>query len=343
MSIAHSHPETEERPGPSPEFSMVNDTPPTNAALRAKIQALIDAGESQTDIAKGARVNRSILSQWLDDKDPGNSSKWEANLAGWLARRGLETLSFIPTIETGVSKQIAIAARMVRDGRIMGKCIGRSGIGKSRGSAVVAGADPGGVIAFSVTQVTGKREALRVKLMEAMGIQGPTKRAAGGRSAAMDAELHKRLTGTDILILIDEAHRLTKSGQNYLMEIWNETHAPQLWLGTDELVERVDRDEQIGSRLEYTLYLTTEDPEGVIPPAALVKHLINSRLPEVNGDLAELLPLCVNLAISGNYRRVENRLISIEGLRKLPKNAGKSWTELFKLAGGFLPAGGGAA
>jgi len=311
---------------------------PCDEELRARLRAIRESGElSNAKICKGARVNESILSQYLNDAGnvyPGDVPKHEALLRAWLERREIESLAGIPTIATPVSEQIASAARMIRRCGIMGKGLGKAGIGKTRGATLLQSSDESSVM-VAVSRETGTREAIRSTLFKKFGIRGPRKRI-GNRARLMYSELTKRLRGSDVLLIFDQAHKLTSPAIDFLVELWNETHSPQLWLGTRDLLDKLERDEQWASRLAFTFELTVAVDKEVNEVRDLVQHQIRSRLPELNGEMSRLTNLCEKLALTGSFRRVEMRLTTMLYLSQSPRNKGKSWTDLFEMSGEFL-------
>ncbi len=310
---------------------------PHDEALRLRCLALLDGGRTISTMSRASGVSASILSQYLSAKGNlycGDTEKYERKLSGWLERLDLETLAGIPTIATPVAEKIAKAARMVRRCHIMGKGIGRAGIGKTRGAALLCEADESTMLILA-SREEGTREAVRARLFKLAGVRGPRKRTAN-RRRLMYSELVNRLRGTEILIVVDQAHKLTAPAIDLLVELWNATAAPQLWLGTSQLEENLERDEQWGSRLAFTFpieVIVDKERNDVRP---LVQHQIKARLPELNGELPRLTNLCEKLALTGSFRRVEMRLATMLYLHESARNKDTSWCELFEQSAAFL-------
>jgi DNA transposition AAA+ family ATPase len=314
---------------------------PCDPELRERLRTMRAAGEvTNAVLAKASRMNDSVVSQYLNDDGciyPGDIQRAERKLRSWLERRSLENLAGIPTIPTAVSEQIASAARMIRRCGIMGKGIGRAGIGKTRGAMLLRSADESATLLFCVSAETGTREAVRSALFSAMGIQGPRKRSAS-RRRVMYADLAKRLRGADTLLVYDQAHRLSLPAMEFLAELWNDTHSPQLWLGTGALTDKLERDEQVASRVAFTFDLSVIVDKDTNEVRPVVEHQIKSRLPKVDGEFKPLAKLCERLALRGSFRRVEMHLATMLFLAVSPRNAGRSWVELFEQASSYLPA-----
>lgn len=310
---------------------------PCDLVLRARCQTILEAGTIQADLARRSGVPAAVLSVYLSsegNKYTGNIEVYERKLEAYLARRDLETLAGISTITTPVSDQIATAAKMARRARIMVKAIGRAGIGKTRGASLLA--DEAMVIYIS--RETGTREGVRARLFRLAGIRGPRKRTAE-RRRLMYSELCARLRGTDHLLVVDQAHKLSGPAVDFLCELWNDTGAPQLWLGTEELVDKLERDEQWASRLATTAWLEVEVNDKTDEVIKLVQHQIKSRITDLNGETLALTNLCKKLALHGNFRRVEMRLATMLYLSESGRNQGKTWKELFSQSASFEKEG----
>lgn len=313
---------------------------PCDQELREQIRQLRGSGEiSNAKLAKACGVNDAVISQYLNDAGcvyPGDVSKVERKLTGWLDRRNLEKLAGITTIQTTITEQISSALLMVQRCRIMGKAIGRSGVGKTRSITHLRDANEA-IILNHISGETGTRESVRAAVYRSLGVQGPRKRTAS-RKRLMYAEACKRLKNSDTVLVFDQAHRLSLPAMEFLSELWNDTHSAQLWLGTGALSEKVERDEQVASRVLFTCQLTTETKEDVRP---LVEHQVKALLLDLNGEFNGIVSRCESMAMAGNFRRVEMHLTTMRYLHENPRNKGKSWSELFDESSTFLTSDGG--
>lgn len=321
---------------------------PCDPELREQLRALRAAGElSNSKLARSCKgVSDTAISFYLSDdgnRYSGDTARLERQFRAWLERRDMNRLGGIPTIKTGISSQIERFALMLRRARRMGKLIGTAGIGKTRGITLLRDTDPTVIVIF-VSGETGTREGIRSALFRELNIRGPRKRTSS-RRRVMYQELCKKLREADTLLAFDQAHRLSLPAMDFLTELWNDTSSPQLWLGTDELDAKVERDEQIASRVAFTDFLSLAVPEGADEEfkkeianeiRALVKHQVQSRLPELNGETNAVLKACEKLAANGSFRRVENHLIGMLYLSESPINKSRPWIELFDQAGSFL-------
>lgn len=332
-------------------------TYPCDLALRAQVLALVEDGITQSAIARGANLNPAVLSSYLSDagnRYDGDTAKMERKLAAWLQKRDLETLAGIPTIESPICKRLATAARMVQRAHFMGKAIGRAGMGKTRGAVWLKQQDDT-VILILASKEGGDLESVRDNIFRQAGIRGghlpkqlrsknPEVEARRierwARSRARRREMYKALVkwlrGTETLIVIDQAQMLSSASIWWLTELWNATRSPQLWIGPEDLATKLERNEQWASRMEFTAPLEMDPKEDAASIRDMVRHQIESLLPDLNGQMKPLLNLCTDLAVASNFRRVEARLLTMLYLSESPENKSATWPELFEQSAQFL-------
>lgn len=307
-------------------------------SLRQQLRRLRESGEaSNQSISAGCRVSTSVISQYLAEKGckyPGDVPELERRIRSYLDRRATEYMAGIPTIETVVTRNIANAAKALRQMRLMGKAIGPAGIGKTRAAQLLA-EDPS-VILMQVTGETGNRESVRQFLCKALGIMGPRKQRAGDKRMIMHNQLIAKLRGANMLLCFDQAHRLTLRAMDYLCELWNDTQSPQLWIGTYDLINRLERDEQNSSRVRVTYPLRLVSDKSRDDVTTLVTHQIRSRIPDIGGEMKALVNRCAKEAVEESPRVVEMRLANMLLLRSVNSNSDTSWIDLYDKTSQFL-------
>lgn len=316
---------------------------PCDEFLRLKLREMRERGElTNASLCRGAMVNETIVSQYLNEagnKYDGEIAKYEAKFRYWLEKRDLEKLGGIPTIRTPITEQLESALRMLRRCGIMGKGIGKSGIGKTRGVAWIVAHDPS-VFGYFASGKTGRRELIEKFLMKKLGIRGVTTRSDVPREQRNYLEMCKRIREANPMpvLIVDQAHRLNCPALDFLTELWNDTGIPILLVGTSELIAKLERDEQWASRTDFTfeLRVVVSKEKEINEVRPIVEHQIRSRLPALNGEEPRILRLCEALASRGSFRRVEMRLTTMLYLSESPANAGKTWENLFEQAGNFL-------
>lgn len=328
--INQSHPEKEER-----EPLALAKTYPCDAAMRMRIVKEIENGLSIGELARGSNINRSIVSQYVAGDGniyPGNIAPYERRMLAWIEKRNLEYLAGIETVETEIVKQVQALVNAVHRQRIIGRGIGSAGIGKTRAAMFIAAKDSR-VRPYFTSKQSGGLETVRTWLFKEFGVRGGAK-TYGRSNAEKYQELVKRVRDADVIFLFDQAHRLSISAMHLLCELWNDTKRAQLWEGTEALLDKIQRDAQIASRVEFGDRLMV-DADSI---HSLVQHQVKAVLPELNGEGARVVKMCEKLAVNGCFRRVEMRLGTMLYLSEKPSAKDKSWCELFEMAGDFSDA-----
>ncbi len=113
----------------------------------------------------------------------------------------------------------------------------------------------------------------------------------------------RKMRGSDRLVIVDDAHKLTQRGLQCLMDFHDETHSPVAMVGTFELIDKLERDAQLFSRVGLKWVI------GQTRPKELIDHIIHSLVPNANGHSEELAALCEQVASqAGHFRAVHKQL-----------------------------------
>ncbi len=246
---------------------------PTRTKVRANVQAYIKRHSLKyAAIARQLSVPSSTLSEVLRGKYKGDPDSILRKLNAWIdddaGRRNKDKpLGFY---ETNVFKAIRDAARYAKrhaltdpamqfaqdDSRIV-LAYGPSGCGKTMGAKALVHDDPNAIYVRIRTNggtAKGVLDAI-IDYCKWAGRSYLTQR----QTFIMD-----RLRGSGRLLIIDEAHRLSRTGYEVLRDLADECGIPILLLGTSEIKDRVHRiragadkarDDQFCRRVGYTVDL----------------------------------------------------------------------------------------
>lgn len=302
--------------------------------LAARVMALREAGWTLSKIARKVGVSDTAMSLWLDGKYPADASDLEGKVSQFLERQDLERVGGVETIGTSVSAQLEACIKMAIRTNFIALVIGESGIGKSRSVAWYLRGNSSAIV-LSLAGYGSDAGSVRSDLLRAARIRSP-KKAEGGRRRAMIRQLEEVLRGSDRLIVVDNAHRLTRPAMQLLMDIHDRTGCPMVLLGTAEAEEKVLRDDQWSSRVRLRFELT---PGGDDEWDVLTEHLVGQMLPGVRAEeRRRLLKAAREVARGpGHFRRVESSLVVMRYLKESPRNRERAWVDLFEDAQRFLP------
>lgn len=291
------------------------EPPQWNEALRARLRELRNGKNADrrpyyhSALAAKLGVSPSIVSQYLPSEDsireytggqegaplppvkyPGDIRRLERAIEDLLAADALRQRGGITNAETDLTRTFRTAVEFVRRTNDCGAVVAESGSGKTRAVAYYLTDNPT-AIHIQVTTWNHDINAVVSMLFAAAprgGYDHRTRRADW---------IAKQFAGTDRLILVDDAHKLTRPALQYLFDLHDATQCPLVLIGTPELLRKIDDDSQRASRLGYREQLGASETE------TLVKHLVRQLAPEAG---RELVDVCARVAAGdGAYRRAE--------------------------------------
>ncbi len=285
-----------------------------NEALR---QRLLDqrAGPgkdnfSNNKMAKKLGVNSSYVSQYCTGKEfSGDIAVFERKLEDFFRNEARRRLSGVETISTDETKSIASALETLRKLNEIGCIVLASGGGKTRGEELYLKENPT-AIHFQVRAWNNDKNSIEGALFKSVGQagwDGQTKRADF---------LVTKLTGSDRLLIIGDAHKLTKAALQWVVDFWEATLIPIALVGTHALHDLLMSDTQRFSRIQ--LWNEIKPANELI----LITHLAKSLMPELNGELGDVCDLGEQIVShEGCYRAVYKQFKLAEEIRSGAKKA----------------------
>jgi len=189
-------------------------------------------GLSQAGAAQEAGVNASALSQWMKGKYPGDNDRMAESMERWLTfrrKKAAQTTALPKAVTwcpTPTAKRISAAlsyAHMAGDITVI---FGGAGVGKTETSKEYAANNPN-VWHVTMTPSTAVVGACLERVALKMGLH------VSGRAAKIEMALMERLTGTDGLLIIDEAQHLNVRSLEALRSIHDATGVGLAILGND--------------------------------------------------------------------------------------------------------------
>jgi DNA transposition AAA+ family ATPase len=297
-------------------------------ALRQQLLDLRNqAGWSTAKLATKLGVSSSVISQYLNldengalrpegSKYPGDIATLEKRIQDLLRNEARRQASGVETTECEVSRELRTALEYIRKTNDVGIVLGEAGQGKSRGIELFMQQNPLAVL-YQVRSWTRDIGSIEAGLFEVVGRSGYDHRTK--RSIFITSKLR----GSDRLLIVDDAHKLTRPALQYLFDLYDETHCPIGLVGTYELEDLLKDDAQRFSRTGLRWELTPEDP------TVLIKHMILNLCGEVGNDLPELIELCHQVATKHGHFRSVHKQLKLAAELKSDKD---TWPTAFRLA-----------
>jgi DNA transposition AAA+ family ATPase len=174
---------------------------------------------SQTGMAKRIGVSCAALNQWLQGKYKGSNEAIEEKLERWLESysAGQEYTSELPPkpgwVETPTARRIFQTLEMGQFLKELVIAYGAPGTGKTMTSEHYAVTKPN-VWLVTPTKASASVRGILMLMCDKLGISDP-----GSGNYIIQKEIMKKISGTNGLLIIDEAQQLTVSALDLLRQI----------------------------------------------------------------------------------------------------------------------------
>lgn len=214
------------------------------------------AGASAASVARDIGYSPSAVSQWLSGKYQGNITDLETAVQGYLSlqsdKNSLKAvdISFVPTVNA------RIAFGMLRRAQIDHKIVlitSESGLGKTESVKEYTRRTPNAILIETDPSFSSK--ILLAYLHKKLGYSGH------GTKFSMMQDLIGALTGSNRLIIIDEADRLGYESLELLRRLHDKTKIGMALVGAPVLVENIR-----GSRGEFAQLYTRVSGHAQLKP-----------------------------------------------------------------------------
>lgn len=304
-------------------------TYPCNNALRDRLRDLRDAPGSKWSNSKFANrlgCNIAVVSQYLNDdgnKYPGDIANLERRIDDFLRNEARRRKSGVETSACEVSQEISIALEYCRKTNAVAQIFAESGEGKTRAIELYMRDNPTSIL-FHVRSWSRDLQSIEGAVFEVVGKAGydnRTKRAVF---------LVQKLRGSDRLLIVDDAHKLTRPALQWLFDLHDETSIPVALVGTFALEATLNEDPQRSSRVGMSYPIKSRNAR------PLIAHIVKQLVPDANGESGILVDLCEDLAAThGHFRNIQQQLkLAVELHEANPK---LTWERAFTQASGFMP------
>lgn len=268
----NSHPEPEER-----KAATAADATDKPRSLRELLAAARDEDSlTITKMSQQIGYSTSVLSQYLSGIYPGDTDRFERRAADWLRARDRKKRIGVKLIESEATRTVMAALETIRRTNDVGVIYGDAGIGKTSGVALYLEENP---TCVEISLSRWARNDLQIErlifgAMDSGSWKGNTPRAEF---------LVEKLRGSNRLLIVDNAHKATAAGLEWLFDLHDETRIPIALVGNEEVIRPIQANDQRFSRVGL------KQPVTVVRPKALVRHLVQSVAPQFLGQVETLL------------------------------------------------------
>lgn len=254
-------------------------------------------------LARRIGTSGTYLYRYLNNDFRGNLVKFEAALDAFFSEEQVEQQDISAAL---IAKDFIVEStraflRHVREHGFIGVGHGPAGRGKTCASRLYASQNSTTTIYLHVPIWRSGRHDLTRAIAKAMGITRSPK------GVLIDDHLVAKLTGSQRLLIIDNAHRLTESARRWLADFWEETRLPIALIGNPEIEQQWQRNDQHGSRVGLHRDITLDLARKPATAKATARHLIHLHLPAAEGDDSVLNDAAQLLTQFGSCRAVVMR------------------------------------
>lgn len=185
-------------------------------------------------VAKDLGCHASTLTQFKNSKYQGDQDKLARAVNEYIGRQTERRQVQLPRgfVELEAAQRMLVVVRQAINHSAIGVIVGPAGVGKTMTLQAAASMFAGSIL-IRISQSTTRSTGLMNEFARAMGTPRRNGVAATFRTV-IDA-----LRGTNRLILIDEAHKLTELGLEAIRDVHDEAGVPIILCGTSRLRQSV--------------------------------------------------------------------------------------------------------
>lgn len=269
---------------------------------------------SNAQLARELGIDPTGVSKYLNKKPEGDIDQLEARVQDVLKAAPKRREVTAELFQTSVTRSVAARLEIIRKTNDFGLLTGHAGIGKSCAVDLYAAAN-----AASILVRLSRWSAHSGGLEAALFSQLETK--AKERFIRRAEWMVDRLKGSNRLVIIDNAQRLTSGALDWLFDFHDATGCPIALVGNPDILTKIARVDQRFSRIGYAREVTLMKPE----PAAM--QLLEQLCP---GDAEELKDLAVAVASQRGYLRALRKHVAL--MPELLQAAGGDASQAFRMA-----------
>ena len=305
--------------------------------LQERFSAYRDAGEDGTgakpwtlrELARQLGGTDAPVSKYLTGVPEGDVEALEGRIADVLRnahkRRAAGDADLVDTI---ITRQVEGVFESIRRSGDLGLVHSPAGLGKSCACRLYAARNPSSIL-VTATRWSGASGGLSNAVWESFD----TRRWKGNVSRM--SFIVDRLTGSRRLLIVDNAHRLSASGREWLFDLWDATKISIALVGNPEVLDVIKRNDQLFSRVGLVRAVTLGEAKEARKHARI---LADRMLAAFCGDRAsEVEDLAGRVCQEqGHFRSLYKHLALADDMRQALK---LGWRDAFVEANKSLAVG----
>ena len=267
---------------------------------------------SMQDVATGANISKGAVCKWLQKTYTGNNDNVTLKVKNYLDREEKRAKSWtLPTVDISTMQYVREIAQLCHTHNRIGVCVGVAGLGKTYAAKAYAKEFIDTILIESNYNFTAK--ALLLEIHKNTGL------SCKGSSYEMMEEIIEKLSGSNRLLIIDEAENLRREALEIARRIHDKTNIGILLIGRAILLQNLrgkkNQYDQLYSRVMYNKQiteLTLGDVTKVLMSAGQDTNMAKKYLFHSNKNarrLEHLLSISIGLAKLNGKTEVDDAVL----------------------------------
>lgn len=263
-------------------------------------------------------TNATQVCKYLNGKPEGDVTRLERLIEDIIKNESRRKDSRNTIIETYITRIISATFETIRETNDVGLVFGPAGLGKTCGIELYASKNPTAILATAKTWRAGSRD------MEGLIFHALSNRSWKPNTKRGDF-LVDRMTGSNRLIIVDNAHKLRPSALGWLFDFHDATECPLALVGNPSVLDLIRSNDQWFSRIGLKRELRLNPSQSRKISEQLVGQIIPEAIEHLRG-LAEQV-----VEHHGHFRALRKQVILA---RKIRENtpAETPWAMAFRSA-----------
>lgn len=251
-------------------------------------------GLNNSDLSRELGVGSTQISKYLNEAPEGDVVELERRIGDVIMVAPLRRATADELYETSVTKAVAARCEVIRKTNDVGLIHGPAGIGKSSGIDLYAAANAT-CIFVRLSKWSGYAGGVEMALYDEIETRDKPHRI---KRAPWMVE---RFKGSNRLIIVDNAQRLTKGGLEWLFDFHDAMKCPIAMVGNPEVLTKIKRNDQQFSRIGNARKVVLKKP------TEAASNMLANVCPE---DAEALRPLAAKIAAhKGHLRALRKHLL----------------------------------
>jgi DNA transposition AAA+ family ATPase len=283
---------------------------PYNEELRQQLADYAAAQKlSNADLARELGSNPTQINKYLNGKPEGDVERIENAIEDVLKSAERRETTAIKPFRTNVSDDVFSTLEQIRKTNDIGLIHGDAGVGKTVSIGMYQLAHPSSIM-LNTYRWTRNERRLVANLFDAV----ETRKYKGKMTKA--EFIAARLRNSNRLLIVDNAHKLTRNALEWLFDFHDDTDCPMALVGNPQVMGLIRANDQMFSRIGIVKDVKLARPREV------ARHMIAALAPGLEEDWLDMAQEVVSGP--GHARALKKQILLASDLLLAPALAGRS-------------------